>query len=100
MGSQGFCRVCIPKALINGSYVVRFNGEIITDTTYPQVRELSCSNETYEYLYINYTHSENTIEISGTTTIPEFSSFHILLLFMVAALVAAIAYRRKHVAMT
>ena len=94
-GIQGFCRVCIPKALIDGSYVVRFNGEVITNLTYLQVRELPCSNETYEYLYVNYTHSGHTIEISGTTTIPEFSPFHILLLFMVATLPAVIVYRRK-----
>jgi hypothetical protein len=63
--------------------------------TYPQVRELPCSNETYEYLYINYTHSEHTIEISGTTIIPEFPSFLVLPLFMIATLLAVIVYRRK-----
>ena len=63
--------------------------------TYPQVRELPCSNETYEYLYINYTHSEHTIEISATTIIPEFPSFLVLPLFMIATLLAVIVYRRK-----
>jgi parallel beta-helix repeat protein len=92
-GTQGFCRICIPKALINGSYIVRFNGNIIT---YPQVRELPYTNETYEYLYINYTHSQRTIEISGTTTIPELSSFLIMPLFMITTLLAVIFYRRKH----
>ena len=63
--------------------------------TYPQVRELPYSNETYGYLYINYTHSEHTIEISGTTIIPEFPSFLVLPLFMMATLLAVIVYRRK-----
>jgi parallel beta-helix repeat protein len=94
--TRGFCRICIPKALINGSYVVKFNGEVITNTTYPQVRELPCSNETYEYLYINYTHSKHRIEVGGTTTIPEFPSFLILPLFIIATLLAVIVYRRKH----
>jgi len=92
-GTQGFCRISIPKALINGSYIVRFNGNI---TTYPQVRELPCTNETYEYLYINYTHSQHTIEISGTTTIPEFYSSLIMPLFVTTTLLAVIVYRRKH----
>jgi len=92
-GTQGFCRVCVPKALINGSYIVKFNGEVITE---PQVRELSCSNETHLYLYINYTHSEHTIIITGTTIIPEFPSFLILPLFMMLILLAVIVYRRKH----
>jgi parallel beta-helix repeat protein len=95
-GSEGFLRVCIPKVLISSSYVIMFDGEIVTNTTYPQVRELSCSNETYEYLYINYTHSEHTITITGTTIIPEFPSFLIMPLFMIATLLAVIVYRRKH----
>jgi len=93
--TEGFVRVCIPKILVNGSYVIRFDGEIITNTTYPQVKELTCSNETYEYLYINYTHSEHTIIITGTTIIPEFSSPLILLLFMVTTVLAVIVCRRK-----
>ena len=93
--AEGFLRVCIPKVLINGSYVVMFDGEIITTTTWPQVRELPCSSETYEYLYINYTHSEHAIIITGTTTIPEFPSLLILPLFMIATLLAVIVYKRK-----
>jgi parallel beta-helix repeat protein len=89
-GTKGFLRVCIPKILINGSYVVKFDGEVITNTTYPQVKEMPCSDETYEYLYINYTHSEHTVEISGTTTVSEFPSFPILPLFIIAALLTAI----------
>jgi len=95
--TEGFVRICIPKILINSSYVVRFNGEIMTDTTYPQVKELPCSNETHVYFYINYTHSEHTIDISGITAIPEFPSFLILPLFMIATLLAVIIYRKKRI---
>jgi len=93
---DGFLRVCIPKILINGSYVIRFDYETITNTTYPQVRELPCSDETYTYFYINYTDSEHTIRIIGTTVIPEVPLFLILPLFMVATLLAVTVYRRKH----
>lgn len=89
----GFCRVCIPKALINGSYVVVFDGEILT---YPRVRELPCSNETHEYLYLTYFHCEHTIEIGGTTMIPENSSWTVIPLFAIATLLAAAIRRRKH----
>jgi parallel beta-helix repeat protein len=91
-GTQGFCRVCIPKTLINGSYVGILDGEIIA---YSQFRELPCSDETYEYLYINYTQGEHTIEISGMTTLPEFS-FIIVPLFMIITLMAVIVCRRKN----
>jgi parallel beta-helix repeat protein len=97
VGTQGFVRVCIPKILINGSYIVRFDGEVITRMTYSQVRELPCSNETYTYFYINYDHSEHTIVINGTTMVPEFSSFFILPLFFIVALalLAVIVVKRK-----
>jgi len=96
--TEGFLRICIPKILINGSYVIMFDDEKITNTTWPQVRELPCSNETYVYFYINYTHSDHTMIITGTTIIPEFSSFLILPLFMTATLLAVIVYRRKRIA--
>jgi parallel beta-helix repeat protein len=91
--TQGFVRVCIPKVLINGSYILWFDGH--ESTTYPHLRELPCSNETYGYLYINYTHSEHDIMVWGTTMIPEFPSFPILLLFMLETLSAIIFYGRK-----
>jgi nitrous oxidase accessory protein len=91
-GTYGFCRICIPKVLINGSYAVRVDDGVIT---YPQVRELPCSGEIYTYLYINYTHSEHTIEISGTTVIPEFPSGIIVPLFMITTLITFIVYRKR-----
>jgi parallel beta-helix repeat protein len=96
--TQGFCRIRIPKILVNGSYVVKFSEEVITNTTYPQVRELTCSNETYEYFYVNYTHSGCRIEISGTTAIHEFPSMVILSLFILATLLIVVkVYKRKNV---
>jgi len=92
-GTQGFCRICIPRALINSSYVVKLSGEVINE---PQARQLPCSNETYEYLYINYAHSEHTIEVSGPTPIAEFSSFLILPLFFMVILLAVIVHRRRY----
>jgi nitrous oxidase accessory protein len=88
----GFCRICIPKVLINGSYIIKFDGEDITH----QVFEPPCSNDEFKCFYINYTHSSHDIEISGTSVITEFSSVFIMPLFIVATLVAVILYRRKH----
>jgi hypothetical protein len=90
-GTQGFCQLCIPKALINGSLTIMLDGKLVED---PQFRILPASNENYTYIYINYTHSEHTIEITGTTTISEFSSFLILPL-MIATLLAVIVYKKK-----
>ena len=84
-GTTGFCRMCIPTALMNGTYKVFFNG---TEVSY---NLLPCSNATYSYLYFNYTHSTQEVII-----IPEFPSFLILPLFMIATLLAVIIYKRKH----
>jgi len=86
-GSAGFCRVCIPKALMNETYRIFVNGTEILPVPLP----LPCSNSTHNYLYFNYTHSPQEVVI-----IPEFSSFLTLPLFMIATLLAVIIYRRKH----
>jgi parallel beta-helix repeat protein len=82
----GFCRICIPTALINAPYRVLVNG---TEVTYEL---LACSNITFSYLYFNYTHSTREVIV-----IPEFLSFLILPLFMTATLLAAIVYRKKSI---
>ena len=84
-GTSGFCRIQIPKVLMNSTFAVYVNGTEIAYALLPN------SNENYTYLYFNYTHSTEQVIV-----IPEFPSFIILPLFFIAALLAVIAYRRKH----
>jgi parallel beta-helix repeat protein len=67
----GFCRITIPKALINGTYIVLVNGEE-TDVTV-----LPISNSTHAFLYFTYTHSTKKVVI-----IPEFPLNPILVLII------------------
>jgi hypothetical protein len=83
--TTGFCRICIPRALMNETYKVFVNGTEVPFTLLP------CSNTTHSYLYFTYNHSTQEVII-----IPEFPSFIILPLFMIATLLAVIIYRRKH----
>ena len=83
-GTIGFCRICIPTALMNITYKVFVNGTEVSYTLLP------FSNSTHSYLYFTYNHSTQEVII-----IPEFPSFLILPLFMLASLLAAVAYRRK-----
>ena len=83
-GTGGFCRVCVPSALINGTFEICING---TQTDY---RLLSCSNATHSYLYFTYSHSTKEIVI-----VPEFQSFLVPPIFMVATLLAVTVYKRK-----
>jgi parallel beta-helix repeat protein len=84
-GSNGFCRVAFPIAMMNGTYHVFLDGTEIPCTL------LSCSDINTTYLYFNYTHSTQEVMV-----IPEFPSFLILPLFFMATLLAVITYRRKH----
>ena len=84
----GFCRVCIPKSLIPPSYTVIIDDGLaealhFNDTTY--------DNITHRWIYFAYEHSTNE-----TNIIPEFPSFFILQLFMIATLLAVKVFRRRH----
>jgi len=83
-GSTGFCRVSFPTAMMNGTYHVSVNDTEIPYTLLP------CSDANYSYLYFTYIHPTERVII-----IPEFPSFLILPLFMIATLLAVTLYRRK-----
>ncbi len=87
-GTAGFCNVTIPKGLLNteGSWAVLVDGSSVT----PTVNE-DASNT---YLYFTYNHGTKTVEIIGTDAIPEFPSWAILPLLLVATLVVII-YKQK-----
>jgi len=83
--TTGSCRICIPTLLMYDTYRVFVNGTEVQHTLLP------CSNITHSYLYFAYPHSTQEIMI-----VPEFPSFLVLPLFMIATLLAAMLYRRKH----
>jgi len=87
-GTTGFCRVIIPKNLLDteGNWVVIVDVNSVT----PTVNE--DANNTY--LYFTYQHSTKTVEIIGTTAIPEFPSWIILPLLITATLLIIICKQR------
>jgi len=82
--TAGFCRICIPTALMNEPFRVFVNS---TDMPY---NRLLCSNSSHSYLYFNHTHSTQRVIV-----IPELPLFFILPLFQIAALLAFIARRKR-----
>jgi len=84
----GFCRVIVSKRLLNSQngWNVLINGEPVT----PIISEDTNNN----YLYFTYSHSIKTIEIIGTDAIPEFLSWIILPLLMLASLLVII-FKKK-----
>lgn len=84
-GTDGFCRIHVPTALLNATYKVYVNG---TEVPYYL---LPSSNDTQSYLYFTYHHSTQEVVI-----IPESLLFPVLPLVMIATLFATIAYGKKH----
>jgi len=85
--TSGFCRICIPRALMDDTFRIYVNGTEILPVPEP----LPCSNTTHTYLYFNYTHSTQEVII-----VPEFPSLAILPISMMATLIAVILHRRRH----
>ena len=89
--TSGFCNVTIPLDLLAAPY------SVLLDNTTLIVAENPPTNGTHAFIYFNYAHSSHTVEIVGEPVIPESPLFIILPLFMIATLLAVIAYKRKRV---
>jgi len=87
-GTTGFCNVTIPKGLLRaeGTWTVLADDNPII----PAVNE-DASNT---YIYFTYNHSTKTVEIIGTGAIPEFPSWIILPLFLIATLIVTLVRKR------
>ena len=89
----GFCRVAIPKNLqwVDDGWTVLYG-------SYPLSYE-TITDENCTYLYFVYQNpdagSYTTVTIYGTHTIPEFPSFPILLLFMIATSLAVLMCKSR-----
>jgi parallel beta-helix repeat protein len=83
-GTIGFCRICIPTALINWTLRVFVNGTEVRYTLLPG------SNSTQSYLYFTYHYSTQHVII-----IPEFPSFLTLSLFLITTLFSALIRKKR-----
>jgi len=84
--TYGFCRICIPHALMTEPYNVTIDG---AEPHY--VNYTLHDDGDNRWIYFSYEHS--TLEI---VIIPEFPPMLIMPLFMIATLLAVIVYRRKY----
>ena len=66
--TNGFCRITIPRAVLNGTYTV------LVDWTEVTANELPTSNSTHAYLYFTYNHTEHeVIIVTEFPSVPETS---------------------------
>jgi parallel beta-helix repeat protein len=87
--TTGFCRITIPKDLMDAQdrWTVLVDGTSVT----PTIDEDSTST----YLYFTYPHSIITVEIIGTDAIPEFPSMTLLMITLIAVVAITFVYRQK-----
>jgi outer membrane protein assembly factor BamB len=85
-GISGYCAVTFPTALLGGPYVCQLNGTLITPEEY--------SNATHTTLAFTYPHSTHTLEIIGTTVIPDLASI-LMTIYFALTLVVLLAARRN-----
>jgi parallel beta-helix repeat protein len=81
-----FCRITIPRAILNGTYIVLIDYEKIP------AYELPTSNGTHAYLYFAYNQTKQKHEI---IIVPEFPPASTLLVLMSATLITTILLKRK-----
>jgi len=88
--TAGFCRMTLPNNILNASsYTVLITTYILPVT--PIVNKVAISNGTHITLYFTFTTSASEEII----IVPEFPSFLILPLMMIATLLAVIIYKKK-----
>lgn len=87
---MGFCNVTIPIVLLGGPYTLKIDNSTILQDYNPS------TNGTHAFLYFTYATSTHTVEVIGTTAIPEFPLFIIMPLFMMMTLLVVRVYRRKN----
>jgi hypothetical protein len=93
---SGFCNVTIPKSLLYASaanWTVKVDG-----TTLPPANLTVTENAEYVFIYFSYSHSRHSVEITGTSVIPEFQPNLLLPLLIgisLATMLIAVKQRRR-----
>jgi len=83
-GSVGFCRIMVPRVVLNDTYVVLVDWHEVSAT------ELPISNGTHAYLYFKYNHSTQEVVI-----VPEFPILTSMLLTLTILTIAIAIYKRR-----
>jgi parallel beta-helix repeat protein len=83
-GTEGFCNVCVPTALVDSTLIVLVNGTLVRYNLLPS------SNRAQTYLYFTYGHSIEQVMIT-----PELSDSLILAVFMLTMLPTIAIHKKR-----
>jgi outer membrane protein assembly factor BamB len=91
-GTTGMSNISIPIGMLSGPFT-----SITVDGGLPIYSETT-TNDTYSFIYLTYGHSAHTVEIVGSTVVPEFPTLTPLAILMFATMMASLAtyhFRRR-----
>ncbi|MEM2139984.1 MG2 domain-containing protein [Nitrososphaera sp.] len=91
-GTTGAAEVTIPKAMLSGEMTVLIDGQLVTAESNDVI--LKSQTQTDATFEINYHHSEHTVEVTGTTVVPEFPLAALIMAAGVASVVGIVAVGR------
>jgi hypothetical protein len=94
----GFCNVTIPKSVLYasaGNWTIK-----IDDKTLPPANFTVTENAEYVFIYFDYPQSRHSIEITGTTIVPEFKLDLLLPLLVAVSLIAVLITVRRRRTLT
>ena len=91
--TMGFCRVALPLSFMSCANLEDWI--VIVNGTMPIERYITV-DPNYTYVYFTYHHSTEPVLIQSTSAVPEFQSQITLVLIVIATLLAASIYKRKH----
>jgi len=93
-GTAGFCRVAIPKSLMDcpeglDAWMILVNGTDVSSLCN------KWKNGAHTFIYISYNHPIQRVEIESTWVVPEFSTWTSMLLILVMFTVVIAIYKRR-----
>ena len=89
-GTTGYCNITIPIELLGGPYTVKLDNTTILENYGAP------TNGTYTFIYITYNHSAHTIEIIGTTVVPEYPTITISTILLILTLLIATFTKKRN----
>lgn len=92
-GTQGVTQIMIPKTMLGGQMTVIIDGKVVAPDLNSVIVASGTNSETT--LEINYHHSVHTVEVVGTSAVPEFPVSMVVTAAAIGSVVAAVAVARK-----
>ena len=87
--TTGYFNLSIPIALLSGPWAVLLDGHDVTSEA------AITQSQTYTTIYFNYSQSTHSVQVVGTSVVPEYPTYTILALMALLMLPSLVTYKKK-----